>query len=137
MRLETGNYNESSYDNFYPRTPVECDESIFGIIPIHDNFYPRTPVECDRDKIIVDPRIIAISIHALLWSATMKKYELTAEFIISIHALLWSATNIRPRYSIHQKYFYPRTPVECDTTSVTLIQTLHLFLSTHSCGVRR
>ena len=56
----------------------------------------------------------AISIHALLWSATTTRIFAFNTCAISIHALLWSATR--------------------DATLEE--QIAKLFLSTHSCGVR-
>ena len=78
-----------------------------------DNFYPRTPVECDEwDE--WDYTTETISIHALLWSATYVDDNLVHYYQISIHALLWSATVSTNQPHIFRVDFYPRTPVECD-----------------------
>ena len=61
---------------------------------------------------------IFISIHALLWSATTTRIFAFNTCAISIHALLWSATFPVCLLSSAIRYFYPRTPVECDEISV-------------------
>ena len=59
-------------------------------------------------------RSLAISIHALLWSATVIRRHTNFNALISIHALLWSATVMLLFLATVLLYFYPRTPVECD-----------------------
>ncbi len=80
---------------------------------------------------------VEISIHALLWSATALARQLKSWETISIHALLWSATFPVCLLSSAIRYFYPRTPVECDDWSCDDVAAIPRFLSTHSCGVRR
>ena len=93
---------------------MECDHTAtLRAVVSFKNFYPRTPVECDQVCTAIAGRI-RISIHALLWSATKLNIETPVIKVISIHALLWSATS----------YMY-------------FIVSLPIFLSTHSCGVRR
>ena len=77
-----------------------------------------------------------ISIHALLWSATLLEHDGIADYFISIHALLWSATHERHAHTSVGEHFYPRTPVECDRDTFSYHPDLKIFLSTHSCGVR-
>ena len=55
---------------FYPRTPVECDDTYLFAVGVHSYFYPRTPVECDDQSQSGSIKVSCISIHALLWSAT-------------------------------------------------------------------
>jgi len=78
--------------DFNPRTPVECDNFTGQKAVKLDDFNPRTPVECDNSPLSIKVESLQISIHALLWSATLPALTPRAGEKISIHALLWSAT---------------------------------------------
>ena len=80
---------------------------------------------------------IAISIHALAWSATHYNCGSTYVPDISIHALAWSATGRSgSRYRLVWN-FNSRTRVECDHLGSSWLYHYYLFQFTHSRGVRR
>ena len=93
---------------------MECDRSrniTYTFIP---NFNPRTHMECDRSPTAWVSSFWLISIHALTWSATLKR------------------TSVRTQVS----YFNPRTHMECDPRILSHCTKTHEFQSTHSHGVR-
>ncbi len=118
--------------NFYPRTPVECDCPHLFELSHLQHFYPRTPVECDFVGLLLTLDISFISIHALLWSATLRVSLIinNYEVFLSTHSC-----GVRPLYLAQtaQKavHFYPRTPVECDPHSAS-ISALSASISIHA-----
>ena len=79
------------------------------------DFYPRTPVECDDLLNITRQETVLISIHALLWSATLiGLYFLKYPFkFLSTHSCGVRLHGPQLQTQVY-RYFYPRTPVECD-----------------------
>ena len=86
------NIRRAEEENFYPRTPVECDG--YGAcagLDARPDFYPRTPVECDFRR---------------NWGGKAWTYFYPRTPVECDTATL--------RAVVSFKNFYPRTPVECD-----------------------
>jgi len=89
-----------------------CENNILmmnGTISIHALLWRATLTIEDMKT------VLSISIHALLWRATGDwDYAKLKDLLISIHALLWRATRHYHPKHLRVLDFNPRSPMESD-----------------------
>ena len=98
------------------------------------HFNSRTHVECDGSR-VSSYAILAISTHALTWSATISSGLTPRRCIISTHALTWSAT-CSPCVSFFIRKFQLTHSRGVRLNALVSPNVALLFQLTHSRGVR-
>ena len=143
---------------FNPRTRVECDTKIWGKIVLdilfqsthscrvrhtgkhlamlQSYFNPRTRVECDLKALCKAFATVAISIHALVQSATSCFRRIRLRFLYFNPRTRVECDSLFLHQMIGMDYFNPRTRVECDSEFIKINTEELVFQSTHSCRVR-